>query len=712
MHVVRLVVRETFCPLDAYRASRSPAPPAHAVLLVSHRLSAVLAVVLAVLLAGCANPQRPSGGPRDETPPRILRSTPEQDAVNVSTGSVTLNFSEYVERASLTRAISVTPAFDRPLEYDWDGRSVEIVFPSALRDSTTYIVTLDTELSDTRGVSLQEPITIAFSTGPRINRGTIAGTVVEPNEGTPQPQVDIYAYAAPDGTPPDSLPDRPEYRTQTGEDGTFTLEYLREQPYYVLAIKDNNRNRRPDVLEPIAPPPRPALPGDTKSDPVRVPWTITRLDTIAPELRRVQPRSQQRVTLRFSEPVRPSLAPSDYTLVDSVRNTEKAVVSVYASDLPATAVDLRTAEPMQEGRHRLTIADSAVVDTLGTAMPDTTLGFASTTQPDTVTTRFAEFLPAGATPDSTGAVPLLPGDRPGARFNQPVDTTRFGTAIAARDTLGEPRTLIATTNDGTGYRFTFDPPLNAGTMIELAVDDAPFAGADTTFTQRYRRVTAKALGELEGQAAAVDTSAVQTDPQPDSLAADSVAVDAAKVDTASADSVAPDAVPPTPPRDSIPQDPSQQDSLQQDSLQQDSLAQTPSVPQIRYRYGPVDSTLLSGDVVVELYATESSIAVDRRKQVVGADTTFLFGELPQGSYRFRTYLDRNGNGRWDPGRAVPYVAPEPVTWSEQPTESRPRWTTVLPAPLRIPVLARPLHFDLPDPEQPADPAAPEPEEER
>jgi hypothetical protein len=690
---------------------------------VLHRRSAVLAVLLAVLLVGCANPQRPSGGPRDETPPRVLRSNPAQDAVNVSTGSVTLNFSEYVERASLTRAISVTPAFDRPLEYDWDGRSVEIEFPSALRDSTTYIVTLDTELSDTRGVSLEEPITIAFSTGPRINRGTIAGTVVEPNEGAPQSQVDIYAYAAPEGTPPDSLPDRPEYRTQTGEDGTFTLEYLREQPYYVIAIRDNNRNRRPDVLEPIAPPPRPVLPGSADSDPLRVPWTITRLDTIAPELRRVQPRSQQRVTLRFSEPVRPSLAPSDYTLVDSVRNTEKAVASVYADDLPATAVDLRTAEPMQEGRYRLTIADSAVVDTLGRALPDTTLGFGSTTQPDTVTTRFVEFLPSGVSPDSTGAVPLLPGDRPGARFNQPVDTTRFGNAIAARDTLGAPRTLIATTEDGTGYRFTFDPPLGAGTMIELAVDDAPFAGADTTFTRRYRRVTTKALGELEGQAAAVDTSAVPDASTPDSLSADSLSADAtapdsvatdsatvdlAAVDAAKADSVSPDSVS----ADTVAADSVAADSVALDSVATDSAAAPLAEPQIRYRYGPVDSTQLAGDVVVELHAVESTIPVDRRRQVVGADTTFLFGELPQGSYRFRAFLDRNGNGRWDPGQAVPYAAPEPVTWSEQPTESRPRWTTVLPAPLRIPVLARPLQFDLPDSEQADDPAAREPEEER
>ncbi|WP_179862257.1 Ig-like domain-containing protein [Longibacter salinarum] len=631
-----------------------------------------------MLLIRCANPQAPSGGPRDETPPRVMSSSPARDAVNVSTRSIRIAFSEYVERSTLIRSISVTPAFDRALEYDWDGRAVEITFPSELRDSTTYIVTLDTELTDTRSVALNEPITIAFSTGPRINRGSIAGRVVEPGEGKPQAQMDIYAYAAPDGTPPDSLPDRPDYRTQTGDDGSFTLEYLREQPYYVIAIKDNNRNRRPDVLEPFGTPPRPVLPGDVGADPVRVPWIVARLDTIAPELQRVQPRSNRRLTLRFSEPVQPSLDPSDYPLIDSLRDQEQSIESVYARDIPSTEVNLLMTAAMEEGRHRLSIADSVIKDTLGTALPDTTVGFAATTLADTVTTRFLEFLPADATPDSTGAVPLLPPDQPGVQFNQPVGSSRFGTAIAARDTLGQPRTLTATTADGTDYRFTFEPPLSPGTTLEVAVDDGPFAGADTTYTRRFRRVTSKVLGELEGQAITVDTSDA---PPADTTAADSLAgatdaaADSARVDTVQVDTTV-------------------ADSVQADTTQTDSLRQPPSEePKLRIRYQPVDSSRLAGSVIVELYATSSSIPVDRRTEVVGADTTFVFDMLPEGSYRFRAFLDRNGNGRWDPGRLLPYKPAEPVTWTEQPTESRPRWTTVLPAPLRIPVLARPIRIE-------------------
>ncbi|NBC87331.1 MAG: hypothetical protein GVY25_14185 [Bacteroidetes bacterium] len=663
----------------------------------------VAACLGGVLIGSCANPQPPGGGPRDETPPRVVSSTPASDAVNVRTRSVRIVFSEYVERTSLIRSLTVTPAFDRALEFDWDGRAVEITFPSALRDSTTYILTLDAELSDTRGVSLNNPITIAFSTGPRINRGRIAGRVVEPAEGRPQPQLDIYAYAAPDGVPPDSLPERPAYRTQTGDDGTFSLEYLREQSYYVVALRDNNRNRRPDVLEPFGTPPRPLLPGAADAEPVGVPWVVSRLDTIAPELRRVQPRSSQRLTLRFSEPVRPSLDPADYTLRDSIRDVRRPIASVYAPGVPTTEVDVRTAEALQEGRHRLAIADSVITDTLGTPLPDTTVGFTATTLPDTITTRFLEFLPTEGTPDSTGAVPLLPRDRPGVRFNQPVDSSRFGAAIVARDTLGQPRVLVATTDDGTGYRFTFEPELAAGTMVELAVDDAPFAGTDTTFTRRFRRVTTRALGELEGQAMAVDTSRVpaadDTEPSVDTVSTDTSAAGAATPDAQTRDTLDTDTLDTdTLDTDTLDRDSAAVDSVVVDTARSDTTVATPGpgeAPELRIRYQPVDSSRLEGRIVVELYATDSTIPVDPRQQVVGADTTFLFDALPEGTFRFRAFLDRNENGRWDPGRILPYEPAEPVTWTEQPAESRPRWTTVLPATLRIPVLARPIRVEVP-----------------
>ena len=662
-------------------------------------------MLLAVAVSGCANPQAPSGGPRDETPPRVIRSVPAQGDINVDARSIRIEFSEYVERASLVRALSVTPAFDQQVDVDWNGRAVELTFPRALREETTYIVTLDSELTDTRGVELDEPIQIAFSTGPRINRGRIAGTVVDPETGEPQPQVDIYAYPAPEGEPPDLLPDRPAYRTQTSEDGTFSLEYLREQPYYVVALSDANRNRQADVLEPFAAPPRPVLPGGADSEPISIPWMLARLDTIPPTLQRVQPRSNRRVTLRFSEPVQPSLTAADYTIQDSVRGMARPVADVFTTEWPSTEVTLRTTEPMLEGRHQLSIADSVVVDSLGAPIADTTLGFDATTRTDTSTTRFSTFLPADAGTDSTGAVPLLPGIAPGVALSQPADSSAFGSTIAARDTLGAPRTLTATTRNGTSYAFAFAPPLAAGDFVEITVDASLVSSTDSTQAQTFRRVTGRALGEFEGQAIVVDTTvtnrqsnasrvdSIQIDTlQSDSIQTDSLPTNSAQADSAQVDSALNDARQ----ENRIQVDSLRENQLRPDTTQVDPAAadsvRTDAGPTLQITFAPVDSTRLSGPVVVEMTPLSSEIFIEPRSQIVGADTTFVFEELPEGSYRFRAFLDRNENGRWDPGQIQPYETPEPVIWSSSATESRPRWTTVLPSPLRIPVFARPIQI--------------------
>ena len=606
-------------------------------------LAGLLGAVL-VALASCANPVPPTGGPRDETPPSIVTTRPARDTVNVSTDtrSVYVEFSEYVERSTLTRALSITPQFDGRIRYDWSGRGVDIELPSALRDSTTYIFSFSTDLSDAHGVSLENPISVAFSTGPRINRGQIRGRVVAPRRARPQAQVDVFAYAlsGPEAPPPTPLPERPAYRTQTGEDGTFSFDYLREQRYYVVALRDNNRNRRPDAGEAFAVPPRGALPADRDSTEVPVPWLLTRADTTGPRFQQVTPLSRRRLRLSFDEPVRPgSPPPSAWALRDSVAGAPVRVRAVYRPPERNDALVLRTA-PMDSARHVLPLTSDLVVDTLGQGVRPDTARFRAATRPDTAQTRFRAFVPEGTTPDSLGNHPLLPGVRPGVRFNQAPDSSVLRAVISARDTAGQARSYRFYGDEGRTYRLGLRPPLRPGQIVEVAVDLRPIAGPDTTLRRRFRRVTSEGLGGLEGRVVLADTTYETTLPvveRPRRGGSDRLA----GRDTAAADSAG---------------------------------APAP------------DTTEARGPVVVELVATESLIPVEPRRQAVVPGSTFVFEALPEGTFRFRAFHDRNGNGRWDGGLIQPYTPAEPVTWSESTTDSRPRWTNVLPAALRLSTL--------------------------
>jgi uncharacterized protein (DUF2141 family) len=565
----------------------------------------------------------PSGGPRDTTPPSIVATQPARDSVNVSTSiqSVSIEFSEYIERTSLTQALTVTPPVDGRLRYDWDGRSVDIELPTALRDSTTYILTLDGDLRDARGVSLNDPLTVAFSTGPRIDQGELKGRVVAPQRAQPQARVDIYAYRPPSDSAaaPTPLPERPAYRTQTGKDGTFALDYLREGRYYVLALRDNNRNRRPDPGERVAVPPRPALVADSGRAPVPVPWLLTAVDTLAPTLQRAQAESRQRIRLRFSEPIRrASPTPNDWALRDSTADAPVPVRAVYRPADRANTVVLRT-DAMAPTRHVLPLRAGLVTDTLGQPLVPDTARFTAVDRPDTTQTRFRAFLPRGGTADSAGIHFLLPDVRPGVAFNQAPDSSTLRAVLSVQDTTGTARPYRLSSDDGRTYRVRLQPPLGPDMPVDLRVDGRALTGRDTTYQRRVQRISASRLGALEGRAVVADTAHPAV---------------------------------PTTARDAR-------------------------------ENGRPDS------VVVELQPAGANSRVEPRRQVVAPGSTFVFRKLPEGRFRFRAFVDRNGNGRWDGGTLRPFRRAEPITWSEQAAELRPRWTSVLPAALRIPILTAP-----------------------
>ena len=561
-----------------------------------------LVLSLVLIIAGCANPVPPSGGPRDTTPPSIAQSRPENGAVNVDRQSVSIVFSEYVERTAFVEALSVTPRFEEPLEFDWGGREVTVSFPEPLRENTTYILTLDTNLSDVRGVSVDAPLQVAFSTGPTINQGQLAGVVRTASTGQTAEGIDVYAYLLPDTAETaalDSFPPRPAYRTQTSNEGRFQFDYLREQDYYVIALRDNNRDRRPNPDEPFAPPPRPALRADSSGTEPDNPWIMTALDTIPPQVIRPRSLSEQRLRLQLSEPVRLlDRTAARWSLRDSARQESVDINAIYQTSDEPNAVFVQTA-PQRPAPHQLFISNGALADTTGNALPSDTVRFTAVETADTLSTRFLTFLPANLEPDTLGIYTLWPSEQPGFRLNAPLDSAQRQTALAVTDTAGQSRPFSVQSRDGTTLRIQFDPPLQPEATARLGLRPGAITNLDSLTTRTYRRISNRQLGTLSGF---VSTS--------DSIAA---------------------------------------------------------------------------PIVVEVYRTGAGRF---EVQQTTADTTgqFSFPNLPEGTFRFRAFLDRNGNGQWDGGQLMPYRAPEPLTWSAGTLDNRPRWDNVLEDTLRVPAL--------------------------
>ena len=189
-------------------------------------------------LMSCANQLPPGGGEVDKIPPEIIYLYPEDGTLNYDEDFIELEFSEYVDKRSFKEALFISPAIDEQLEINWSGTSVEIVFPTGLKDSLTYVVTIGTDVVDVNNKNrMANAYSFSFATGDKIDKRTIDGKVYGKEiEGTL-----IFAYKFSEDTV-NYILKKPDYLSQIGKDGSYKLNGLAESVYRVFAVNDQYRD--------------------------------------------------------------------------------------------------------------------------------------------------------------------------------------------------------------------------------------------------------------------------------------------------------------------------------------------------------------------------------------------------------------------------------------------------------------------------------------
>jgi hypothetical protein len=290
------------------------------------------AVLLSFLLVSCAGQRAPEGGPIDTDPPYVASTIPANYTTRFNGKSLTIEFNKYVDHRSVEGALFISPSLGQ-LQFDWSGREVEIRFTGTLRRSTTYVVTVGTDVADLHNRNkMAQSFTLAFTTGEDIDHGAIEGRVFPRKETDPALGVMVFAYKL-DGLNPDTLDPRtttPDYVTQTGKDGAFLLRHLAFGTYRVIAVRDEYKNLLydPETDDYSTEPEEIALtPSDTLKPGV---WMkLRKEDTTAVRLTKVASINQRHLTLEFSAPFDTSgLQKNWFRIVDTLTEKGVAVRSV------------------------------------------------------------------------------------------------------------------------------------------------------------------------------------------------------------------------------------------------------------------------------------------------------------------------------------------------------------------------------------------------
>ena len=212
------------------------------------RISAIC--FFALLIAACFQCARrgtPSGGPKDEDPPVLLKSEPDSMTTNFKAEKIKLYFDEFVLLKDPQNQLIVSPPFKYPPELSPQGTTrkyVEVRIKDTLAENTTYTLNFGQSIVDNNESNPNPFLTYVFSTGDYIDSLTLKGSIKDAFDKDPDNFVSVMLYeidtAYTDSTIYKKLPN---YITNTLDSlVNFELRNLKEGIYTLVAIKDESKN--------------------------------------------------------------------------------------------------------------------------------------------------------------------------------------------------------------------------------------------------------------------------------------------------------------------------------------------------------------------------------------------------------------------------------------------------------------------------------------
>jgi hypothetical protein len=203
-------------------------------------LSAILAIYAFIVYSSCASQQAVNGGPKDTIPPTLLETYPINKSLNFHDKKLTLVFDEPIKEDQIKTKLIITPDDQNKFDVVIKKNAITLEFEKPFADSTTYTLNFNSTIADITESNDAENIILAFSTTNYIDSLSISGTITDLLTQEHVKEATVALYLATDTT--DIFNKPPLYFTKTSEEGTFSLDNLKNASYRLYAFIDKNKN--------------------------------------------------------------------------------------------------------------------------------------------------------------------------------------------------------------------------------------------------------------------------------------------------------------------------------------------------------------------------------------------------------------------------------------------------------------------------------------
>ncbi|MXV49784.1 hypothetical protein GS399_02295 [Pedobacter sp. HMF7647] len=202
-----------------------------------------LILFISILICfGCASIQSPTGGPRDKTPPKILREAPKNQTRNFNAKQINIQFDEFVKLSNEFKEISISPEMEKLPIFKVVKKVLEIKFQDTLMKNTTYTINFGKAIVDYNEGNILKNYSYVFSTGNTIDSLSISGNVINSITKTPEMETTVFIVPVKQDTIFGKR--KASIFTTTDSSGNFALHNLRANQYKIYAVKETGGGDR------------------------------------------------------------------------------------------------------------------------------------------------------------------------------------------------------------------------------------------------------------------------------------------------------------------------------------------------------------------------------------------------------------------------------------------------------------------------------------
>ncbi len=204
---------------------------------VCRRLAGMLAAGL--LLYSCASIGNIQGGPKDETPPVFLSSTPAPGALNYNRNKITLTFDEYINLGSSEKVVISPPQVQQP-GIKASGKRVIVTLEDTLKANTTYTIDFADAIEDNNEGNPLYDFAFTFSTGDNLDSMKVSGTLLNAYNLEPINGMLVGLHANLEDSAFTTLPFDRVARTDSR--GRFSIRGVAPGKYRIYGLQDSDRD--------------------------------------------------------------------------------------------------------------------------------------------------------------------------------------------------------------------------------------------------------------------------------------------------------------------------------------------------------------------------------------------------------------------------------------------------------------------------------------